>query len=91
MGILDQLPAPIGVIIGAVGSYAASSRTDKLCWQWSRAERWDEKKFEIYTDYANLLKRQTRIALWIGVARGFEHGAAPLDPDEGMELLAGAE
>jgi hypothetical protein len=91
MSILDQLPALIGVVIGAVGSYAASSRTDKLRWQRSRAERWDEKRFEIYANYSNALKHQIRIAQRIGAARGFEDVVDPLDPAEGLELLAAAE
>jgi hypothetical protein len=91
MSFLDQLPALIGVIVGAAGSYAASSRTDKVRWQRSRAERWDEKRFEIYSTYASVLNRKARIALRIGVARGFEHDGAPLAPDEGLEQLAEAE
>ncbi|WP_335988569.1 hypothetical protein [Glycomyces sp. MUSA5-2] len=91
MDFLDQLPALVGVVVGAAGSYLASSRTDKLRWQRARAERWDERRFEIYKSYANVLKRFGQIALRIGVARGFEHGAQPLDPAEGMEALAEAE
>lgn len=91
MGILDQLPALIGVVIGAVGSYAASSRTDKVRWQRARAERWDEKRFEIYANYSNALKHQIRIAQRVGAARGFEDVVDPLDPSEGLELLAAAE
>lgn len=91
MGILDQLPALIGVIVGAVGSYAAVSRTDKVRWQRARAERWDEKRFDIYMNYANVLKQQARIAVRIGAGLGLDHHAQPLSPEPGLELLAEAE
>jgi len=91
MGILEQLPALIGVAVGAVGAYLATSRNEKLRWQRARAERWDERRFDIYMNYANVLKRLGQIALRIGVARGFEHEVQPLGPDEGLEALAEAE
>ncbi|MEV6954792.1 hypothetical protein [Streptomyces sp. NPDC051183] len=91
MGILDQLPALIGVVVGAVGSYAVAGLTERSRWRRARAECWDEKRFLTYANYASTLKEQIRIAQRIGAARGFENVADPLEPVEGLALLAEAE
>ncbi|MET9495601.1 hypothetical protein [Streptomyces sp. NPDC006552] len=91
MELLDQLPALIGVVVGSLGSYAAQSRTEHRRWKRQREERWDEKRFDTYSRYANALKAQLRIAQRIGAARGFTDVADPLQPDDGLPLLAEAE
>ncbi|GLY90312.1 hypothetical protein [Actinoallomurus iriomotensis] len=91
MTFMDQLPTLAGVIVGAVGSYAASSLTERARWRRAHAERWDQPRFQAYASYANLLKAQLRISLRIGAARGFDHVVDPLDPDEGLQRLAEAE
>jgi hypothetical protein len=91
MAFMDQLPTLAGVIIGAAGSYAASSLTERTRWRRERAERWGQQRFQTYARYANTLKAQLRISLRIGAARGFDHVVDPLDPDEGLQRLAEAE
>ncbi len=91
MAFLDQVPVLIGVIVGSVGSYAAAALVERHRWRRARAERWDEKRFQTYTAYANTLKAQIRIAQRLGAARGFRTVVDPIDLDEGMRLLADAE
>ncbi|MFI0484304.1 hypothetical protein [Actinomadura sp. 9N215] len=91
MAFMDQVPTLAGVIIGAAGSYAASSLTERTRWRRSRAERWDQQRFQTYAVYANTLKAQFQVSLRIGAARGFDHVVDPLDPDEGLLRLAEAE
>jgi hypothetical protein len=88
---MDQLPTLVGVVVGAVGSYTASSLTERSRWRRARAERWDQQRFQTYSSYANTLKAQIRVSLRIGAARGFEHVVDPLDPCEGLKWLAEAE
>ncbi|MGW2864159.1 hypothetical protein [Streptomyces sp. NPDC001205] len=88
---LDQLPALIGVVVGSAASYATQNLTERRKWKRQREERWDEKRFETYGRYANALKAQLRIAQRIGAARGFTDVADPVDPTEGLPLLADAE
>ncbi|MBT2488735.1 hypothetical protein J7E96_09395 [Streptomyces sp. ISL-96] len=85
------MPALIGVVVGSAGSYTAAALIERNRWRRGRAERWDEKRFEIYTGYANTLKTQIRIAQRLGAARGFQTVLDPIDVDEGMRLLADAE
>ncbi|WP_309141888.1 hypothetical protein [Streptomyces griseicoloratus] len=87
----EQLPALIGVAVGAVGSYAATSLTERSRWRRARAERWDQKRLDTYASYANTLKHQINIAQRIGASRGFQHAVDPLDPEQGLTQLAEAE
>ncbi|MEU6346562.1 hypothetical protein ABZ883_37080 [Streptomyces sp. NPDC046977] len=91
MGLLDQLPALIGVVVGSVGSYATQSLTERRKWTRNREERWDDKRFETYGRYANVLKAQLRVAQRISAGVGFADVADPLEPAEGWQLLAEAE
>ena len=90
MAFMDQLPALAGVIIGAAGSFTASSLTDRNQWRRARAERWDQARFQVYVSYANTLKDQFRLATRIGAARGLDDVVDPVDPDDGLQQLAEA-
>ncbi|MGW0772682.1 hypothetical protein ACWD01_03290 [Streptomyces sp. NPDC002835] len=87
----DQLPALAGVVVGAAGSYVATSLTERSRWRRAKAERWDQKRLDVYASYANALKHQLNIAQRMGAARGFQHAVDPLDPDEGLAQLVEAE
>ncbi|MFE7778516.1 hypothetical protein ACFU5O_32485 [Streptomyces sp. NPDC057445] len=91
MTLWEQVPALSGVVIGALGSFAVASLTERSRWRRARAERWDEEKFHTYARYANTLKAQIRIAQRIGAARGFANVQDPLEPNDGMAQLAEAE
>jgi hypothetical protein len=86
----EQLPALAGVVVGAIGSYMATSLTERSRWRRARAERWDQKRLDTYASYANSLKHQINIAQRIGAARGFQHVVDPLDPEQGLAQLAEA-
>ncbi|MFI6864351.1 hypothetical protein ACIBKZ_31410 [Streptomyces sp. NPDC050421] len=91
MTLLDQLPALVGVVVGSLGSYAVQSLTERRRWKRQREERWDEKRFETYSRYANALKAQLRDAQRIGASLGFADVVDPLLPADGLPLLAEAE
>ncbi|MCF3121477.1 hypothetical protein IPZ68_17470, partial [Streptomyces arenae] len=54
---IQQLPALIGVIIGALGSYAAIMRGDRIRFRREQAARWEERRLAVYTEYARVLKQ----------------------------------
>ncbi|MFB8204418.1 hypothetical protein [Kitasatospora purpeofusca] len=91
MTFWDQLPTLAGVVVGSVGSYAAASLTERSRWRRGRAERWDDRRFQIYASYGKLLKAQIRIAQRLGAARNFDGVVDPLGIDEGLADLARAE
>ncbi|CAL9581363.1 hypothetical protein SUDANB176_05043 [Streptomyces sp. enrichment culture] len=89
--VWEQLPALAGVVVGAVGSYLATSLTERSRWRRAGAERWDQKRPDTCASCANALKRQINIARRMGAARGFQHAVDPLDPEQGLVQLAEAE
>ncbi|WP_329573887.1 hypothetical protein [Streptomyces sp. NBC_01361] len=91
MSLTDQLPAMIGVVVGSAGSYIAQSLTERRKWKRQRLERWDEKRFDAYVRYGNVLKAQLRVAQRVGAAMGYADVADPLEPDQGLPLMGEAE
>ncbi|RSN45582.1 hypothetical protein DMH12_29885 [Streptomyces sp. WAC 04229] len=84
----EQVPALLGVVVGVASSYVATNVTERSRWRRGRAERWDEKRLDVYASYANTLKQQLSVAQRMGAARGFPHAVDPLDTEQGMTQLA---
>lgn len=55
-GILQQLPALIGVVVGALASYLAGAAAERARWRRSQSSRWDEKRAQAYADYSHAVK-----------------------------------
>src|SRR5450755_2090861 len=53
---VQQLPALIGVVIGASASYLAGAATERARWRREQAARWDEKRAQAYADYGYAIK-----------------------------------
>ncbi|MET8133097.1 hypothetical protein ABZV24_14260 [Streptomyces sp. NPDC005251] len=88
---LDQLATLLAVAVGAAGSYASTTLTERTRWRRTQTERWHEKKFEVYARYGNALKEQIWIIQRIGAALGYAHVVDPLELAAGLPLLAEAE
>lgn len=54
---IKQLPALLGVMIGAFGSYVMVMRGDRARLRREHAARWQERQLAAYTDYALTLKK----------------------------------
>lgn len=91
--LLQQAPALIGVIIGAVASYFASSVHDRRTWRRTRTERWDTRRAEAYASYAQALKDKVylviRLAATQGISNRFKYAPAPAE--DISERIAEAE
>ncbi|WP_030548963.1 hypothetical protein, partial [Streptomyces albus] len=87
-GFLGQLPALLGVVIGAAGSYVAVTAGERARFRREQKVRWDERRITAYADYARAVKSTTSL-LWRAAAH---HGADPhphpLSPDEAEPALA---
>ena len=55
-GIIQQLPALIGVAIGALASYFAGAAAERTRWRREQSSRWDDKRAQAYADYAYAVK-----------------------------------
>jgi hypothetical protein len=68
--LLQSLPALIGVLVGALGTFLSSSATERARWRRQQSVRWDEKRLAAYTDYANAVKHVISVAVRLAAARG---------------------
>jgi hypothetical protein len=85
---IQQLPALIGVVIGALGSYVAVVRSDRARFHRERAARWEERRLAVYSDYARTLKKTITLACRVASHFGNDPHPHPLSPDEAAPLLA---
>lgn len=87
---LSQLPALIGVVIGAMGSYVAVLRGERVRFRREREARWEERRLAVYTEYARVLKQTVTLAYRIAAHQGNDPHPHPLSADEGEPHLAEA-
>jgi hypothetical protein len=89
--LLQQLPALVGVVIGALASYLAGTAAERARWQREHKVRWDAKRMDAYASYALTVKTFILIASRISASRDLGPKAQPLPIEENLEKLAQAE
>jgi len=89
--LLQQLPALIGVVIGALATYLAGIATERARWRREHAARWDANRMQAYAGYALTVKTFILIANRISASRNLGSSTQPLPADQGLEKLAQAE
>ncbi|MFH8337578.1 hypothetical protein [Streptomyces sp. AM6-12] len=87
---IQQLPALVGVVIGAIGSYLAIARGDRIRFHRERSARWEERRLAIYAEYARALKQSVTLAYRIAAHLGIDPHPHPLSPEEAASQLAEA-
>ncbi|MFJ3723778.1 hypothetical protein ACIPYQ_14550 [Streptomyces sp. NPDC090045] len=87
---IQQLPALIGVVIGALGSYFATTRGDQARFRREQAAQWDERRLTAYADYARSLKKSVTLAYRIAAHLGNDPHPHPMSPEEAAPQLADA-
>ncbi|WP_330285926.1 hypothetical protein [Streptomyces sp. NBC_00576] len=87
---IQQLPALIGVVIGALGSYWAVVRGDRVRFSREREARWEERRLSVYTDYARALKKSVTLTYRVAASLGNDPHPHPLTPEEAVPLIAEA-
>ncbi|MFE1174873.1 hypothetical protein [Streptomyces sp. NPDC058773] len=87
---IQQLPALIGVVIGALGSYLAVMRGDQARFRREQAVRWEERRLTVYADYARSLKKSVTLTYRVAAHLGNDPHPHPLSPEEAAPQLAEA-
>ncbi|MFI0965950.1 hypothetical protein ACH4S8_31825 [Streptomyces sp. NPDC021080] len=87
---LQQLPALVGVVIGALGSYLALVRSDRERFERDRAVRWEERRLAVYSEYARSLKKSVTVTYRVAAHMGNDPHPHPLSLAEAEPLLARA-
>ncbi|WP_200301481.1 hypothetical protein [Streptomyces adelaidensis] len=87
---IQQLPALIGVVIGALGSYLVVMRGEQVRFRQERAARWEERRLTVYADWARALKRSVTLTYRVASHLGNDPHPHPLSPEEAAPLMAEA-
>jgi hypothetical protein len=88
--LVDQLPALIGVVLGAVGAMASASLTDRLRWRREQEVRWDQRRLEAYLTFASTLKEIHSLAFRLSATNRPGSHHPPIDREVAVELIAQA-
>lgn len=88
---VQQLPALIGVLVGALATYTATSAAERARWRRAQSVRWDDKRLTAYSEYAHAVKKVISISVRLAAHRGVHRDLDTLSPEEGMPALAVAE
>lgn len=78
------------VAIGALLSFASTRLTDRNRWQREESLRWDAKRLDAYSKFADAMLEVSNIAFRITAGLGLPAVAPPLDAAAGLPALAAA-
>jgi hypothetical protein len=87
---IQQLPALLGVVIGALGSYLVVMRGEQVRFRREQAARWEERRLAAYADYACQLKKTITLTYRVASHLGNDPHPHPLSPEAAEPLLAEA-
>ena len=89
--LVQALPTLIGVVIGALASYLATTANERARWKREQLTRWDENRAQVYAEYGTAVKSQYELCKRVAAARGIPTTAEPLEPGRGIDQLARIE
>jgi len=81
---LVQLPALVGVVVGAGASYLIGAATDRARWQRGQSTRWDERRAQAYADYGYAVKALYMQGVRIANSRGLGPGRELADTEAAL-------
>jgi hypothetical protein len=87
---IQQLPALLGVVIGALGSYVVVMRGEQVRFRREQAARWEERRLAVYADWARALKQSVTLTYRVASHLGNDPHPHPLSPGEAAPLQAEA-
>ncbi|GAQ60245.1 hypothetical protein [Streptomyces scabiei] len=87
---VQQLPALLGVVIGAFGSYLVVMRGEQVRFRRERESRWEERRLAVYADWARTVKQSVTLTYRVASHLGNDPHPHPLSPEEAAPLMAEA-
>ncbi|MGP3968306.1 hypothetical protein [Streptomyces sp. 6N223] len=87
---LQQLPALIGVVVGALGSYLAVTLGDRSRFRREQMARWEDRRLTADTEYSGSLKAMISVLFRASAHFGNDPHPHPLTPAEATPRLASA-
>lgn len=89
--VVQQLLTLAGVVVGAGGTFSATTLIERAKWRRSIDTRWDDKRLAAYIEYANALKESLNICLRLAEANGYPAGVRPIDAEAGNQAWIAAD
>ncbi|MEU4643408.1 hypothetical protein [Micromonospora sp. NPDC023814] len=87
-GVVAQLPALLGVLIGTI---VATSVVDRTRWKRNQTVRWDDRRLDAYVEFAQVLKEIHAIAVRMFASARPSSRGHQIDQEEGLARLADAD
>lgn len=87
---LNQLPAILGVMVGALGTLLVTALTDRARWRRDQAVRWDTRQLDAYVAHAATVKEIHTLALRVSAPYRYNSKSPPIDREQALELFAEA-
>ncbi|MDI3422801.1 immunoglobulin domain-containing family protein [Streptomyces luteolus] len=87
---LQQLPALIGVVVGAFGSYLAVTLGDRARFRREQMARWEDRRLTAYTEHSRALKAMISVLFRVSAHFGNDPHPHPLAPAEAAPRLSSA-
>lgn len=73
-GVVQQLPALIGVVVGALASFLAGAASERARWRREQSSRWDDRRAQAYAEYAHAVKNVYVQCMRVTAMRGQRAG-----------------
>lgn len=89
--VVAQLPALIGVLIGAIGTIVATSVADRTRWKRNQSVRWDDRRLDAYVEFGRVVKEIHAIAVRMLASDRPQSRGHRMDREEGLARLAEAD
>jgi hypothetical protein len=75
--LVQQLPTLLGVLVGVLATWIATSAAERARWRRDQSVRWDEKRLAAYTEYSHAVKQMISAATRLQEQRSGQAGLAP--------------
>ena len=86
----QQLPALIGVLIGAFAATGGALFAERVRWRREYDRRWDANRLAVVVAYARAVKVETRLCLRVAASRWPGTANNPLSISDGASLISAA-
>ncbi|ONI83016.1 hypothetical protein ALI144C_18405 [Actinosynnema sp. ALI-1.44] len=89
--VVAQILTIAGVLLGAGATFVVTTLTERTRWRRAQTARWDDKRLQAYTEYANAVKQMVRSCRRIAETKNLLPTGTPIDVDAGFDAIAEAE
>nr|WP_232328552.1 cytochrome P450 [Kibdelosporangium sp. MJ126-NF4]CEL23501.1 putative secreted protein [Kibdelosporangium sp. MJ126-NF4]CTQ89115.1 putative secreted protein [Kibdelosporangium sp. MJ126-NF4] len=89
--IVAQILTFVGVLLGAAATFLVTTVTERTRWRRAQVARWDEKRLQAYTEYANTVKQMVRLCRRVAETKKLLPTGEPVDIDDAFTALSEAE